>query len=934
MAIRVRNQRMWFSGWACAQVASPLEGYRPLPLEVRAAARDLSPAGTPAPTTATPKSSTPATAKASTTAATSPAAPKVAAGAPQPKGAPATSKPGTEEDRQRRLAILKKFNEDRAAPAKEREREATLPVISDTDAAAASTPRSRRSNEAAPAETTNHAVMLIDRHDVNRKVLGDVSHSMTSTCAIDYPTGSLWCAIMAQRWRSTWVVLPLRTGSLMRFIEDNTMLRLPSLPPAVAVTVPASVMTAVRAASEPHRERSPRRPAARTTRPPEVAPTPKRHGADPDVRDRDAGDGPHVDRPVPDEAAQRFRKLPAPRQAITGSGFADAIPRRVTTSSASASTPATTVPDPPSMPPPAKPRASTTTSRRVEMQDDSRSSSDRSGEPVVLVEGPHAHARSPAQDEEHDVSETPTNGGDDGGDDERNRSIAEEGNYGCTKKENYGYTQTGNNQKGIYSFCKKGNFQATKEGNTCLIQEGHNNKAAKGHLRLVQDSPRTPSPGTIVAQSRQRSEAEERREAEIKADFERCPTPENFPAHDPPPGLRVRDELLWWRSLYAYQNAVAQGRRPAPPPRQPIPQPTSGMYERPPIAHEGVTGGFGGTASASAPTPTAPAAEPTVESTSTTTPATASASAPATTPDAEASQRKRVVRKQAEHKMQPPCDLDTKDVKFTYASLVCCCFGLQAPLPGDDPPDRRHTSPERPPPRSPSPTPGATSSGHAGGADDAAGAGGLWVNPSQLAVPRSMELMWSPRVLHRPRAFEDDKLDAALDPPRARGSKIRSKNGSSVLKFLDVNMHHSNSSTSRLSYGLSTTCCCSWCGKPLHEDSEKPDPEYEEELESEEMEEDEETTDGGDLGTIAEEEDQGPENVGEEVVVTADYLDYAPVSSAGLDPVTVDPAASSSSTVAHASTAAGDEADDAAATLPRPTDDPAGDGDDEGPWGV
>eukprot|EP00435_Cladocopium_sp_Y103_P055037 s750_g18.t1 len=153
--------------------------------------------------------------------------------------------------------------------------------------------------------------------------------------------------------------------------------------------------------------------------------------------------------------------------------------------------------------------------------------------------------------------------------------------------------------------------------------------------------------------------------------------------------------------------------------------------------------------------------------------------------------------------MQPPCDLDTKDVKLTQASLVCCCFalrallpGLQAPLPdlhaprpprgpngttptgpnGDevdddeggwdenekkdvavmpatktilvapqhqmmppgmppggrgDPPDRPFTSPERRPPRSPSPTPGASASGHAGSADDAAGDGGFWANPSQ-----------------------------------------------------------------------------------------------------------------------------------------------------------------------------------------------------------
>eukprot|EP00435_Cladocopium_sp_Y103_P068390 s158_g31.t1 len=160
-------------------------------------------------------------------------------------------------------------------------------------------------------------------------------------------------------------------------------------------------------------------------------------------------------------------------------------------------------------------------------------------------------------------------------------------------------------------------------------------------------------------------------------------------------------------------------------------------------------------------------------------------------------------------------------------------------------------------------------------------------------------------------------------------------------------------------------------GSRYTEDSEEPDPEYEEELESEEMEEDEEATDGGDLGTIAEEADPGPENVEEEadttpppsstvppgsttlpttgasgltfpsdqVVVTADYLDYAPTSSAALDPVMLDPTASTSSTVAHGTTAAApaadDEADDAAATLPRPTDNPAGDGDeDEGPWDV
>eukprot|EP00435_Cladocopium_sp_Y103_P028836 s1504_g7.t1 len=148
-------------------------------------------------------------------------------------------------------------------------------------------------------------------HDVNLKFQDVVNFSMTSTCAIGCPIG--------------------------RFIEDNTMLRFPSLPPAATVTVPASVMSAVRAVSEPHRERSPRRSAMRTARPPEVAPTPERHGADRDVPERDAGDGRHAERSAPDAAAQRFRKLSAPRQVIAGSGFNEPIARQVTAAASSAS---------------------------------------------------------------------------------------------------------------------------------------------------------------------------------------------------------------------------------------------------------------------------------------------------------------------------------------------------------------------------------------------------------------------------------------------------------------------------------------------------------------------------------------------------------------------------------------------------------------------
>eukprot|EP00435_Cladocopium_sp_Y103_P053682 s750_g17.t1 len=146
------------------------------------------------------------------------------------------------------------------------------------------------------------------------------------------------------------------------------------------------------------------------------------------------------------------------------------------------------------------------------------------------------------------------------------------------------------------------------------------------------------------------------------------------------------------------------------------------------------------------------------------------------------------------------------------------------------------------------------------------------------------------------------------------------------------------------------------------EDSEEPDPEYEEELESEEMEEDDETTDGGKLGTIAEEADPGPENVEEEADATPPPSSTVPPGSTtlpttgasgltfpsdqimgghcGLSAADLDPTTSASSTVAHGTSTAAPAADaetddDAAATLPRPTDDPDGDGDDdEGPWDV
>ena len=75
--------------------------------------------------------------------------------------------------------------------------------------------------------------------------------------------------------------------------------------------------------------------------------------------------------------------------------------------------------------------------------------------------------------------------------------------------------------------------------------------------RLAEDlseSPRTPSPATIVAQSSPAAEAE-------KA-FQRCPTPEHFPGHKPPEGLRVRDEIQWFCGLHANWDAVEQGRRP------------------------------------------------------------------------------------------------------------------------------------------------------------------------------------------------------------------------------------------------------------------------------------------------------------------------------------------------------------------------------------
>eukprot|EP00435_Cladocopium_sp_Y103_P036400 s3507_g9.t1 len=236
-----------------------------------------------------------------------------------------------------------------------------------------------------------------------------------------------------------------------------------------------------------------------------------------------AGDGRHAERVAPYAATQRFRRLPAPRQVIAGSGFVMFL-------------------EPPQMEV-MKGNLQVTTQGNFRVTN--------KGNCCLINKG--------------------------------NSCLTDKGNSCLTNKSNCCLTKKGN------SCCTtQGNLQVIKEGNSHLIQEGNNNRARMVTMRpqppanppsedevrqniadrLAEDlsespkeSRRTPSPGTIVAQSRQRAEAEARREAEAKADFERCPTPETFPGHDPPLGLRVRDELLSWRSLYAYQNAMAQGRR-------------------------------------------------------------------------------------------------------------------------------------------------------------------------------------------------------------------------------------------------------------------------------------------------------------------------------------------------------------------------------------
>eukprot|EP00435_Cladocopium_sp_Y103_P007223 s1430_g2.t1 len=220
--------------------------------------------------------------------------------------------------------------------------------------------------------------------------------------------------------------------------------------------------------------------------------------------------------------------------------------------------------------------------------------------------------------------------------------------------------------------------------------------------------------------------------------------------------------------------------------------------------------------------------------------------------------------------------------------------------------------------------------------------------------------MCSLRVLHRPHVSEDVKLDAVLDP-KARGSKIkRSKNGSSVLKSCRVGRATATTGSKglgtspgsilcTLTTGLTTpteTCLvydgCSklfdiyvqpaaaaGAGSRYTHDPEEPEPECDEALESEELEDDETTDDGA----------SGLTFLSDQVALTADYFDYVSVSSEGCNAAAPDPTTSGSSTVAlgftMAAPAANDEADDAADTLTRPADDPARDvDDDEGPWDV